>query len=1698
MNLSSLNAPTKLGMIQDNNLLSQSPEGYLYALNGSIEDVTGESRYIQNTASNVLATIFPNGFKVIGFVEVIEQDRVIYVLINPTTGESLIGETINCIYNQPNDKEQDDCSDCGNYYQDETTPLELKIQTQYCQFYIIQKDSCFNFNINYPVDIEYKLTDCDLRIYFTDALNQRRFLYFNYVNDNPSNNLIIQPQFYQIIGFDINNCNNPIYGTSLNCNNLLYHPTYLKPCIGLNGVVIGGELKAGVYQFMIAYSDYLGNPLTIYTPGSQTIPIFSTSNIITIATDYQTDKAISISISNLDYNTYQYYNLVVAKTINNFTSFELIGTFPTNPINQVSNVISYIYTGNEKSLIQLTANDILFSLTYYNTAKSVTKSNNYLFFSDLKEFKKPNLQQCGRLIKLYWETVAIPEEVYFEPENNFSYRTYQRDEVYAFGLVIEWAWGDYSLIHIPGRVATPNDLVEYNNNDDVIPSPKCTNILINKQWQIYNTGSLLGVDHIYTQNCNDLKTWEWGDFAYWESSEVYPNDQKTWGIDCGQPIRHHKFPDSSITHIHDGLNSNKQFFDNNIVFPIGVRIDNNSINYAFDWAVQQGLMTQEQRNQITGYRLIRGNRVGNKSVVAKGLLYDMWQYSKFNNTYYYPNYPYNDLRPDNFISNTIDTYQGDNDSSPIPISLVKTNRYTFHSPDTSFTTPALGDILKLETEEYGYSEGFFNECELQAKFRILSTIMVSVAFNIGLTKAFSIHAGLHRDKTVSHGAFIYPAFEGIATGLTFIGPEAAISTGRGGSTNFLGNYENFSDIVEGKYYPYGYLTGAADYAQALSGGVKETVQSTSKGTPFQLMSPIGGLAADVGILGTIASSLQVLLGFFNQFAYLVAVTFQEMQIWIDLFKTFLPYKNYGIQYNSIGKYNGYTNVPNYQGIKQRYINNWDYLEPYEQYVNDIIDPMNNITTSVRINNWNRESSVYLNLKGGQLPDPKNQDQSRVQMNTFGFKAGKGDLNKKVYAPISSYYGSIKNYVPDQYGNIFNIEYLETKGCSISLDTVTPVVFGGDTFINRFAFKKKVPFFLNTTFKQIDEIDIKYSDLGNIGYPNYYFDTVQPLGDRISDLHVDLLWPFPQIKKIYSEVIGVQQSRLDAKTPKFFYQNGYIHLFNYGIPYFFAESDVNVDYRYAENNLERDFYPHNSDLNSWLQEKNVPISFDNFYFYNKTYSKQNKESILVVDRPTKTSYKDCKVDLPNTIIYSLQDNLLTNNTDPWLIFKANDKYNFPLTDGRLISADGIESDKVLVRLENKMSIFNAYNVLQVDVNNIQVGTGGIFQTRPQDFYSTTLGYAGTQSKAFLRTEHGHVWVDAKRGEIFNLAPNGQGLEEISAYGMKNWFNENLQFKLQKDFPAISIDDLDNPFNNIGLSLCYDKRYDRIFLTKLDYKVIDSNVKYDPTNKNFYIDAYSNIPSMKYVPGQEKIVVSVLDKKYFCDKSWTLSYNFQTKSWVSFHSFKPNYYVLLPNYFQSGIQKDTIASVWSHNLTNKSYQVYYGKLEPFIIEYVSKPSVQNSFLTSINYQLDVVRYHNEYDYFYNRLVTFNKAIIYNKKQCSGLLELIPRNESNLFEQFEYPKTTGYSTQILTTNSENFWNINDFNDLVKSEVTNAPFFLNTCANDNKHLNQKALNYNTPDLNRSIIKDLQCRVRLINDQYSNYKFIFLFSNIDLTDSKR
>ena len=1115
---------------------------------------------------------------------------------------------------------------------------------------------------------------------------------------------------------------------------------------------------------------------------------------------------------------------------------------------------------------------------------------------------------------------------------------------------------------------------------------------------------------------------KYGTFAYWESQETYPCNEELWGSVAGKPIRHFKFPDNSVVkHFEEkGAVVNGLSVKLNKIYPKGIRVDVRDIKHSLNKAVTLGLISEEEKNQICGYRIYRSNRRGNESIVAKGLIYDIWEYKdniyNTGNKIMFPNFPFNDNGVGNngwnvFLKNKrIKSTNQLIDTNYVthPFHGDKNNKYTFDAPNLQYNNPGLGTELKLELEMYGKSVGNFIELRNNTKYQYIGAGIISAAIGFSAVEA---------------------AFEALNT-----------------------------------------MTNAT---------MTIPIQIFGSGTAF----PLGLILALIG--ENIISPVRV---------------YSHYAEWYDIIKKFAPYRNYASYYVGVGKYTSNTDVP-LENIRRNILNT--------QYVKPGILNVKTSKGSMRFNNFKRDSSVFIELdKDSYFLKTKKTDTSRRQYPDCGISNG-------VTGDISSYYASMKNFLPSQYGQIDNIEWIDT-GYNGRIDWNNPnqssdcdTIFGGDTFLNSATKKRKMPIFMEdrvipSSATQVSPVnqDIQLSLLPNIAYPRFWMDyptsldytgTTQALfGDvavqSISKVDYNFIcassdgqsWKdaglgaailgsfagasFGVISLPIAVGIIVGKTKADLGNDLFL-KGKYIHSF-YGITSYICESNYNLDLRHGENIKEKDFYPNVGDINEWTQEFFVPMNEDNYYLYNTDYSKQNKENPnFILNNDYSREKQDCKVQHPNRVIYSLQDNDQNDVFDGNLIYLANNYFDFPKSGGSLQIIKGVENGKVLAIQENRATLFNSYIALQTNVATATVGSNTLFnQQSPAIFVQTDLGFGGTQTQAIVSTEFGTYWVDNKRGAIIEYAGN---IKNIVKPEEEWWFKENLPFKILKDFPNF---DVTNNYKYLGMSIVYDARFKRIIFTKRDVELkpeYRNNVTYD--GMLFHYEDESFTPE---------------STKFFNNKSWTISYSPLTKNFISFHTYTPNYYIPNQSYFSSGINytlSNTFEEgLWYHNLTKQSFQIFYGKVHPFIFEFVSPSRLQDSQIESVRYLADFYRFTDGLSSTLMQSVTYNKALIYNQKQSSGLLELVVKEKNNRRQSILYPIQNQNSRSILVEYVQNGYQFNNFYNVA---VNDKPLLIYPSNNPAfTEINPTSSDYSPKFLKQKLTSDYHV-IRLINDEHTNYQ---------------
>lgn len=1066
--------------------------------------------------------------------------------------------------------------------------------------------------------------------------------------------------------------------------------------------------------------------------------------------------------------------------------------------------------------------------------------------------------------------------------------------------------------------------------------------------ELYNSKSLQIKESDFTSEVNK---------NYFEESYVSTKDfdgnytlSEDTNFSC-KPIRHFKFPDNKVSpFIYENQQSG---FTPSIIYPIGITIDEVVINDFLDIAVNNSLITQEQRDSITGYEIFRGDRTLNKSIVAKGLLYDMFKYEENGKEVMYSNYPYNDLGEDEL------NYQDESRTEFIqhPTQGDSNSNFTFHSPETDYLKPTLPSEMKVEGYMFGTSRGSFDEVDGHSKWTILGAQSYKLASNLA-TAEVAAEAALNVALAYGGNNLF---FGGVSTGGTFVGV----------------------------------------------------------------------------ILATIAAGFQVASAIIYKYG-------RYKYEWLVNFRNLGQPENFAYYYSSEGYYN-YLKTLQSTDNELRSINLSTYLKGTRKILVDKVD-----SKKIEINNLKREESVYLSI-GENFPliypdEYKEYDNGNVSSTLSSRTYLAENLNcetgrsAEINRQIASPYVSLKNYLPSQYGTIDSVKWLTTsyKGNLLQPKNTCLSIYGGDVVISRHILKRKIPMFLRDAYDIASLTPFNYKFYGNIGQePRFYCNY-----EVTDETNIDR--GFPTIESQYNLDCLENSRGFYVKPPSKFY------LYYYGIPNFLTETTVNTNFRYGKKQPEENFYPNVGDYMEWTQQKTVPLKERNRFFYNFTYSKGVTPSL---SRTLPSTYNkeeyDCRFDDPNGGIYSLPDSSENDLYDPWLIFKPLNKFSFSSSKGKLIDMRGIENEQVMTRFEDGLEIYNAVDTTVDDGQRPEtkvLGNGGMFTRRPRTFAETDLGKWGSSSVEMSSNEFGHFYVDAQRGTITQLYPSSQNIKEISKYGSQNrpngmfsWFKEHIPFKiLNSRITNYETIDTDNPYNGVGFTIGYDDRYKRVFFTKKDY-----------------IPKVSGIVHENGVFTHNNSIISLQNSEFFIDCSWTLAYDPLYESWISYYDYKPNYYIAHNNYFQTGINSETNENgLWSHNLTNKSFRVFYGKAYPSEITFATKNDFKQTNLNTIMFKSEAKRYHDKYDYAYEKGITWNQAMIFSSRENSGLLNLVP--QKTLAQITKYPITKSSTLQdILVTNSEELWSFDYFYNRVKLESNNQPHLLKDENDIRKTVNPKAVSF-------------------------------------------
>jgi hypothetical protein len=454
----------------------------------------------------------------------------------------------------------------------------------------------------------------------------------------------------------------------------------------------------------------------------------------------------------------------------------------------------------------------------------------------------------------------------------------------------------------------------------------------------------------------------------------------------------------------------------------------------------------------------------------------------------------------------------------------------------------------------------------------------------------------------------------------------------------------------------------------------------------------------------------------------------------------------------------------------------------------------------------------------------------------------------------------------------------------------------------------------------------------------------------------------------------------------------------------------------------------------------------------------------------------------------------------------------------------------------------------------LGTGEFFSVPPVLVKQDTIANAGTNSKwGTIRAKDGVVFIAENERAIYLF--DGEQLVNLTSpqFGNATFFKNNIPYTLVNELRAligIEYPFTNNPFSThgIGFTATYDNRYNRIIITKKDYKLANAyidqggsipfisfhgnsgfptmakhQVGYNLDNNLFYIQTGSDTSTIDLIDFEDlDYVLPSLPNTptIFENHSWTMSFDLDNNKWIGFHSYLPNTYLFSPEGFYSvnqGSSKNGINTrflkhnIISYNNTAQGYCKYDNVVYPFILELVN---VNNPLETRIWDDVSIeliaklfdpsgLNFRDINDLF------FNKVMFYNSRQNSGEQVIIIKDDM-ADSTYMLQQTLNPVGNIYTTRKERNWNLNDIRDYIidytkpmfSSYWTDiyTNYFIDKVINDNTIVNPNPLISFTKDwtqLESMMDKFLIMRFKLDNTTSPYFNNVNLVINYSKDLSK-
>jgi hypothetical protein len=1622
-----------------------------------------------------------------------------------------------------------------------------------CNYVTIVNDPCLGFKkTNLVIGISKENFDCSWQVYWADGLNPDRTMNVGNINNAPFDAPWPGVPFVCKDARPGDECIicEPKIPYILDCDKIRLSKLMRTPCVTVSKGSSGGTLQNGSYYAIIAYSvnqqkvtdyftpsnvqalfehDNLSGSLLITVTNAETevfdefelvivrtinqqttakkIGYYNTNGQIEIALDYINEALVTIPIETIPIRTPEYekseaiyrngtYALRVAPTGKFDFNYQPLANQIATEWVMVEQVYNYYAKGGNETGYMRDEQYAFWIRWIYNTGE---KSSSYHI--------------PGR-----------PKEVNLEIDSS--------------GLDLP----------TPGLGSADNiELAQFNDEGGVYQAPKL--------WEMINT-AYATTSNLPTDSASAIsgQVIARGRMGYWESTEVYPADNPdvwnasthTWSqvstlpysistagdYDlCGKPIRHHKMPADivNVTSSSDGSTANYSRVRADGATPKAIRVLGVAFNNIRPPVDNDGNLIPG----IIGYEILRSSREGNKSVIAKGIINNLRSYQNIDNEkIYYQNYPYNPLGRDHSLVSVPWTMNTGWNTTRNFLTSYSKSLFTFHSPDTQFRNPFLSSQeLRLygEVGSPNNVKGNFQEVREHPKEKLPTDLAFFVSMAVGIALAGKAVHG-KETRTMSLPRVFNAGVNGRLTGQT---------TGTIRSQGRLFTAQNLAEST----YQTAMATLGFTLTESVTGvnpALTTLITSYRAGNAAlrnisnQPSTSRGGIGSgqddsversDIGYMPTV---LQAVGGAITYAQYMT----QGADATLDIIRGFSKYQQFALSYVSHGDMHKHSrgNVQHTTGTSRRYIKNSNYLENQLQQFGELT-----------LNNLFRGRAVVLDLvkangSGIIEGDINNPSQVDTTLQIVSTARTAGLINSSAEHTFDSfntsaysYYAGMKIRLRNQYGQMDSIRQL-TTGCYNHVGTLnatarysSSTVFGGDIYVGRYTEKNTFFYFYDWLMNQPDGTEFDYRLRSMINNPRFWadftkFDTnqfvQQTLGNIISLQFGQLLNGLPSsmnnLDGDFSLIGFLQGDDNDgggvgefleglAQSLRFMKKNAWFYLFQSGVRDFYVESEINVDLRdwgtqpsewhydpYRRTDLQTLFNPDIIKSGNYFK---YDISLSTSRIFNNFISWGNMQPRYYSPYVAETCYTYYK----NRIVYSLpqtQDAV----KDSWQVYLANNYKDFT---ARVTSVKPINKTGALILFDRDSPVqFLSSESMELDLGTkITIGDGSLFSQAMQSLSNSDpeFQHGSCQNRlSVTNTPAGIYYMSQSQGKIFQVS--GQGLKEISASGMRWWFNKYLPYTLLEDFPEFTL--TDNPVVGIGCQSTFDNTNILLYFCKRDYRL----------RPEFRGRVVMSSKGARYFTLDGVFTIELGDPLYFEDTSWTISYDPKAEAWISFHDWHPELAIASKtNFLTTKTSATGTGDIWRHNQRTDAFANYYGQDYPFEIEYVSATGQQVNTLKSLEYQLECYTYRTDgLDTYHVLDYNFDHAVITNTEQVSGVLNLNLAPNNDIVALMSYPIINPTSIDILYNKVEQKYRFNQFWDITndRGEFTypnvQQPIWNTELNGYIRSLNANNLNYQKPAFQRKKFRHYTTHTLLYRNISGNVKMLFRLANVKNQNSPR